>query len=138
MKTRREILDYVQAKIVEQGGRAVEADGCSLETSDGKRCGFSLCLTDSGREFIQMKNKAGYVPLINSDDIERSLMPEFRGHTKAFWRAVQVFHDSPDNWDSRNLLTEKGVDFYNNIDLRVDGYETEVAFAEQKKNNYQA
>ena len=120
MKTRREILDYVQAQVVEQGGRAIEYGNCSLETSDGKRCGFSLCLSDEGRAYVKAKRQGGIVSLLTEKEIEDSLAPEFRGHPKAFWFLVQKFHDMSIYWDSRNLLSEEGVDFYNNIDALVD------------------
>lgn len=121
MKTRREILDYVQAQVVEQGGRAIDQEGnCSLETPSGKRCGFSLCLSEEGRAYVKAKRQGGIVSLLTEKEIEDSLAPEFRGHPKEFWFLVQKFHDMSIYWDSRNLLSEEGVDFYNNIDALVD------------------
>lgn len=112
--TKQEILDYVQRRILEQGGRATNGRTCQLEI-DGKFCAFSLCLSDKGRNFLMSHHGSGVVGGIPNDVIEDNLRPEFRGHSKSFWRDVQNFHDVPTHWDHRNILTDEGVLFYNRI-----------------------
>lgn len=103
MKTKLEIICYVVG-MVALNGRAVNetAGGCELETSDGRRCFVSLCLTDQGRErIVLLGDGTGGLKGFHSDQPDDFvngdyLRPEFRGHSFEFWRELQLVHD---NWD---------------------------------------
>lgn len=114
--SKKEILDYVQVEILKQGGRASDGSNCLIESSDGKRCGYSLCLTDAARERMKKGElRSGVVSQMTASQVEDSLRPEFHGHSNTFWLNVQLFHDGPEYWSYNNTLTEKGVAAYNTI-----------------------
>jgi hypothetical protein len=113
--SKKQILDYVQVEIMKQGGRAVAESRCVLETSDGKCCGFSLCLTDEARNNMVKVKHVGFVKCMLDTFVEDSLREEFKGHEYGFWIHVQSLHDQKENWDANNTLSEKGVKRYNEI-----------------------
>lgn len=118
--TKQEILDYVQVKILEQGGRATNGTLCMLEL-DGKFCAYSLCITDKAREYMKLHYGLGSIRPIRESFVEDSLRDEFKGHSKSFWIDVQGLHDESSNWDDiRHLLSDEGVKRYNAI-LRYYG-----------------
>lgn len=130
MKTYQEILTYVHEAIKAQGGRAVDPNtgGCVLENEKGQRCGFSLCLSDEGREKIKEFVPSGYVGKISPDLVEESLLPEFQGHPKAFWIIVQKFHDDGYHFDPDNgyELTKGGVMFLDALETRMETIQTKL------------
>ncbi len=113
--SKKEILDYVQVEIMKQGGRAIDDRICVLQTKDGKRCAFRLCLCDEARNELTKRNNTGFVGNMTDSMVEAILRPEFKGHGKEFWRDVQNLHDNPSYWDSNNTLSEMGVKRYNEI-----------------------
>jgi len=117
MKTKKEILEYVISEICAQG-RATNGSHCCLETNDGKRCAFSLCITDDSRKALILSNYSGAVSGLSDWEIEQYLKPEFHGHEREFWENLQVLHDVATNWENYSgptLLSSEGVKQYKKI-----------------------
>lgn len=113
-KTKSEIVDYI-VYYFKTHTRATDAIfGCMYQNKEGNRCAHSICLSDEGLEKILKYghndgSNAGDVIYRFTDNIHKE---EFRGHSEAFWDAVQSLHDSDSNWvliEGGNELSAKGV-----------------------------
>lgn len=116
LSSTKKILDFVLDKIKEQGGRALFDGGCRLQIPSGKRCGFSLCITDKAREELIERNSNGYVGNFIDEEIEDMVLPEFKGKTRSFWQRVQMLHDTSINWNADGVtLSTTGQEVYNKM-----------------------
>lgn len=102
-KTKAQIIDETIAHIAEFG-RGVDAEGlCTyLDVDTGKMCAVGRCMIDpSGIDVSSNVHALGGM-------LEGRLKPEYRGHDLEFWYELQLFHDSPSNWNPDNSLSESG------------------------------
>jgi hypothetical protein len=117
--TKQQIVNGIFKKIINQGGRALcnQTRDCVLETSDGKRCAFSLCLKSSVRKKMIKDGSLGIVnrSLINIyGDIDNMLLKKYHGHSYNFWSNLQSFHDRSSCWVGADL-TEYGKSVKDNL-----------------------
>lgn len=103
MLTKVQILDET-AEHFNLFNRAVENHKCKYLTEEGRSCAFGRCLTDEAREKVHRTNEGIACNMIGEDkDVQLMLQPQYRGHSFSFWRDVQVFHDTEENWSNAGV-----------------------------------
>lgn len=73
--------------------RSVEQSTCKYNSHDGRKCAFSRCCIEG----VNLKEGKS-VRHAGVSDLDTILKPEYRGHSKTFWTALQTMHDTPTNW----------------------------------------
>jgi hypothetical protein len=120
-KTKVEIINYIR-EYFESHPRAISNGRCVYIDDNGNMCAHSICIqTDFNREEINYGSTAKVVIKLYGDKIHKE---EFQGHSIAFWRDIQKFHDYSDNWietNNGNTLTEVGMNYYLKL---IDLYKT--------------
>jgi hypothetical protein len=49
-------------------------------------------------------------------DLERCLINKYKGHDITFWKHLQLFHDSEENWNiDDNCISKKGKQKYQEL-----------------------
>lgn len=90
-KTQKEIIDETLKYFEENPfGWSKEEGSCYL-TEDGLPCAVGRCMLDPGKAEEENKNTViDFLPA----DLEVRLKPEYRGHGRHFWAALQHWHDT--------------------------------------------
>lgn len=107
-------MDILIAKMREQGGRCATITGrCSYE-DDGKKCLFSMALTDEARDLLKDHNPSARAAFSGEYelDLDNTFLEGYEGYDVAFWQDVQSLHDNMDNWNPDLTLTTTGKDKY--------------------------
>lgn len=102
MKTKEEIVQMVVEKYSDNSQRATTGNICFYVMGDGRKCAAGMFMENPQlhhystgiEDLIRIKGQAIF-------------QKEYQGHSPKFWRAVQIFHDSPTNWTPGGL-TEDG------------------------------
>jgi len=99
----KETYDYYTQDVNRRG---VNGEGCYYRIGD-KMCAVGRCMTE--KAYFPFR---GTVTTYNSEyNLEASLKNEYKGHSVEFWRALQTWHDSNNNWNSTGLTTVGQKDY---------------------------
>lgn len=101
--TQLEIIDETVAFYsADPGRRGMKDNLCAyqvIENGVEKKCGVGRCMTDEAiKEFGNSRDTVDEI-----FDLENMLAPQYQGHDNDFWKEIQVFHDSPPNWNETGL-----------------------------------
>ena len=97
-KTRKEIIDET-ARFYNSQNRAEATDGCYY-LLDGRKCAVGRCMKNPQADWSSIVTKLFSYCGVR---LENELLPEYQGHSMAFWRDVQMLHDAGDNWTDSGL-----------------------------------
>lgn len=111
-KTKREILEDVEALVLKQGGRSVDERGFCQYIFGHRVCGHSMAVKEELREDFNEMAAHEVIKHLGGDTCHKK---EYQGHEKGFWTKVQIFHDDEYHWNEENKITEEGKDFKENI-----------------------
>lgn len=111
MKTKREIINETAATYSSKN-LSIARGKCSYRmTMKGKvrKCAVGRCLRADSVLFSARFNINTAISSLHPNGVclEAELKPSYRGHTQAFWGALQGFHDDRENWTLTGL-SEKG------------------------------
>lgn len=101
--------------------RSVGRDGgCMYLNNDGAMCAFGRCMDVDSLKVAhdcEVNNPDGVtidrlLYLLDIENLDVLLKPEYRGHSTGFWENLQTLHDSPRLWASNGEgLKEEGKKF---------------------------
>ena len=117
---KKQIVDTLLAKMYEQGGRCADMDGRCSYDMDGKKCLFSMALTDEARDQLKDSNPTAQSAFDDGDyedflfDPATAFLEGYEGRDGEFWQSVQDLHDTRAFWND-DALTEKGMAAYEAI-----------------------
>lgn len=103
-------------------GRGIERGHCAYFLDDKRKCAVGRCLTDEVLKKVERNfnlNNTDLNGLLYSTGkgLDEILKEPYRGMTLKFWRDLQHFHDTYDNW-TRDGVTEEGLRVYNILKTR--------------------
>jgi hypothetical protein len=124
-----EIIDET-VEFYKENARAVDG-GCFYLYENGAKCAVGRCFTDEviakqqkeadsrDEEKYRFRSIHGInfcfsIAVMNSNNPEDLLKPEYKGQTIEFWRQLQHLHDSPIFWSTengKNVLTARGTQY---------------------------
>ena len=86
---------------------------CVYASEDGQNCAIGRCLTEEALEQDPDSHTDSSVSGVWYDmtSLDKSLRPQYRGHTMRFWERIQHLHDTPNYWDMKGLTNMGHVAF---------------------------
>lgn len=102
-KTKVEIIDETVAfyGADPKGRRSMNKSGTCLYIGfHNTHCAFARCCTDEGLESLA---RLEFNLVSDFRDIDGIVKPEYAGHSKAFWREIQMLHDNDIYWDDKGI-----------------------------------
>ena len=116
MKTKLQIINetiYYYSILGRRGVQNGHTNCVYFDDKTGNKCAFGRYCADGKAKLLQQMGFQSIHSIFV--DVDNFLLPQYHGHSKEFWQAIQILHDKESHWKEEGGITEKGLIYADNI-----------------------
>lgn len=116
LKVLEDTKNFYSADVTRRSTDIYNYKNCLYRNPEGKACAIGRFLTPEKAFACDNEKDCGNSAIGIWKRIRN--LKAFKGTSKRFWRALQIFHDDNDNWKNDGL-TEAGLQHYSTIKQNI-------------------